>query len=159
MAKTKAVVKVECLVVGGSYRNRRGDYTVRSVGPETVEVEYADGEKAVLDKKVQERIVRNIETEKKLETEIKWELEHPREQFKGLAEYICSFCSRPGDNSKCKLSVECKEKNTKLGCIRTVEPKITPDKIVAHMKNWSARKTESITIEDIQAEIARRKAL
>ena len=40
MAKTKVQEKVERLVVGGRYANRRGDYVVRSVGPEMVEVEY-----------------------------------------------------------------------------------------------------------------------
>ena len=170
MAKTAVLAKVERLVVGGRYRNRRGDYMVRSVGPEMVEVEYADGEKAVLNKKVQERILRNTELEAKLEAEIKWELEHPREQFKGLAEYICSFCSRPGDNTKCKMSSECKEKNAKLGCSAPLQKKTAwwekeDEKVSSkesHMKAWMEKKAktlEEMTLEEIKAEIARLEAL
>ena len=169
MAKTKVLINTERLVVGGRYSNRRGDYVVRSVGPEVVEVEYEDGEKATLNKKIQERIVRNTEMEAKLEVEIKWELEHPREQFKGLAEYICSFCSRPGDNTKCKMSAECKEQNRKLGCSSPVvldkrkwweEENEKPKEV--HLKAWTEKKAkalEDMTREELKAEIARLEAL
>jgi len=160
----------ERLVVGGRYRNRKGDYVVRSVGSEMVEVEYEDGEKVSLNKKVQERILRNAELEEKMKEEIRWEQEHPREQPKGLAEYICSFCFHPGDNLKCKMSAECKEKNAKLGCSSPLSEKvkwweeenekIDPKDI--HMRAWTEKKAktlEEMTMEELKAEIARLEAL
>ena len=168
MAKTTVLESVK-MVTGGRYRNRHGDYTVKSASSETVEVEYENGEKAVLNRKVQEHIVRNIETEKKLEAEIKWEQEHPREKPKNLAEYICSFCSRPGENSKCKMSIECKERNTKIGCSSPLsalgkrwweEDKSDPKLI--HMEAWTEKKVKTLqemTMEELNAEIARLEAL
>ena len=168
MAQNKVLTNVERLVVGGRYSNRRGDYVVRSVGPEMVEVEYGDGEKVSLNKKIQERIVRNTELEEKMEAEIKWELEHPREQSKSLAEYICSFCSHPGDNSKCKMSAECKEKNSKLGSSISLQEKRkwweeeNEEPKESHMKAWTETKVknlEEMTVEELKTEIARLEAL
>jgi len=160
MAKTTVLTNVERLVVGGRYVNRRGDYVVRSVGSETVEVEYEDGEKVTLNKKIQERILRNTELEAKIEADIEWEQKHPREQFKGLTEYICSFCSRPGDNQKCKMSAECKEKNMKLGCSSPIMVKEKVEK--SNSKAWTEKKAktlEDMTLEELKTEIARLEAL
>jgi hypothetical protein len=161
---------VERLVVGGRYVNRRGDYVVRSVGSETVEVEYNNGEKSTLNKKVQERILRNMELELKMEAEIKWEMEHPKEEPKNLAEYICFFCSRPGENKNCKLSAECKEKNAKVGCLLSFQEKRKwweedsekTDPKVSHMKAWTEKKVktlEEMTMDELKAEIARLETL
>jgi hypothetical protein len=173
MAKTKVLEKSGGFVVGGRYTNRRGDYTVLSINSDVVEVRYVDGEKASLSKNVQERIAKNTEMEAKLKAEIQYELEHPRDPIKSVDEYICSFCSIPGINEKCKMSSECKEKNIKLGCVKLVEPKIRPEKIVDHMKAWTGQKTVAngtfeivkvkslgeMSTEELKAEIARLEAL
>jgi hypothetical protein len=158
MAKTKVLAK-SGFVVGGRYTNRRGDYTVLSINSDVMEVRYADGEKATLSKSVQERILRNAESEAKMKAEIQFELEHPRESIKSIEEYICSFCSIPGINEKCKMSSQCKEKNMKLGCNK--EPKIRPEK-VSHMKAWTGtldivkvKTLKEMSAEELRAEIAR----
>lgn len=49
--------------VNGSYANRKGNYTVLSIGPEKMKVRYEDGTEADLKISVQERIWDNIRTE------------------------------------------------------------------------------------------------
>lgn len=69
-------------VVGGSYQNRRGEYTIKSLGADTMEVVYADGEKAILNKIVQDRIIRNTEFNAQIEEQIKLEESMPVEEKK-----------------------------------------------------------------------------
>lgn len=49
--------------VNGNYANRKGHYTVLSIGPEKMKVRYEDGTEAELKISVQERIWENIRTE------------------------------------------------------------------------------------------------
>jgi hypothetical protein len=161
---TKAKVSEERLVVGGSYRNRRGDYVVRSVGPDAVEVEYMSGEKATLNKQIQERILRNAESESRMMAEIEYEQAHPRPEIKSLEDYICSFCVRPGWNTRCKLSAECKAQNMKLGCssptaVKEKTEKSDPKEV--RLRAWTEKKVKTLqemTVEEINAEIARLEA-
>ena len=56
----KNAANPEYFIVGSVYRNRRGRYEVLQIEPKRIFIKYDDGREEWADKKISERIARNI---------------------------------------------------------------------------------------------------
>lgn len=151
MAKAKVLEK-SGLSAGGTYKNRRGNYTILSINSDVMEVRYEDGGKASLSKTVQERILKNTEQEARIVEQIKFEETHSINPPKNVEELICFFCRLDPDNPLEKCKKPCQNPQVEVN----TQPKSS------HMTAWTEKKVkalEEMSAEELKAEIARLEAL